>query len=69
LIGDSMILFDLPGDAFFNVELRKADTLRNAFTKAQKLVREWELREGFDPSNPQIAGGTNVDPLLIVRKR
>jgi hypothetical protein len=57
------------GDAFFNVALRKADTLRNAFAQAQKSVRERELREGFVPSNPQIAGGANLDPLLVVRRR
>jgi len=57
------------GEAFFNIALRRADTLRDAFARAQTLVRERELREGFDPSNPQIAGGANLDPLLVVRKR
>ena len=57
------------GEAFFNDALRRADTLRNAFGRAQTLVRERELREGFEPSNPQIAGGANVDPLLVVRRR
>jgi hypothetical protein len=55
------------GDAFFNVALRRADTLRGAFEEARTLVRERELREGFDPSNPQLAGGENVEPLLVAR--
>jgi len=57
------------GEAFFDVALRQAPTLRDAFARASTLVRERELREGFDPSNPQIAGGENVDPLLVARRR
>jgi hypothetical protein len=30
-------------------------------------VLTWELRNGFEPSRPQIAGGENVDPLLVAR--
>jgi hypothetical protein len=55
------------GDAFFNVALRRADTLRGAFEQARMLVRERELREGFDPSNPQLAGGESVEQLLVAR--
>ena len=55
------------GDAFFNVALRKADTLQDAFARARTLVREREQREGFVPSNPQIAGGENVEPLVVAR--
>ena len=55
------------GDAFFNSALRQAQTLKEAFTQARSLVRAWELRSGFEPSNPQIAGGENVEPLLVAR--
>jgi hypothetical protein len=53
------------GDAFFNNALRRAKGLRDAFNIASKLVRKRELSEGFEPSNPQIAGGQNIDRLLV----
>jgi hypothetical protein len=56
------------GDAFFNVALRKADNLQDAFAQATTLVRERERREGFTPSNPQMAGGENVVPLLAAKQ-
>lgn len=55
------------GDAFFNVALRQAPSLRDAFLVASLLVRKRELRERFEPSNPQMAGGANVLPLLVER--
>jgi hypothetical protein len=55
------------GDAFFNVALRQAVSLRDAFLHARSLVRERELREHFEPSNPLMAGGANVQPLLVAR--
>ena len=45
------------GDAFFNHALRKAGTLGQAFAQATAEVRARELSEGFEPSNPQMAGG------------
>jgi Peptidase C13 family len=57
------------GDAFFNVALRKADNLRDAFAHARTLVREREQGDGFTPSNPQMAGGENVEPLVVARGR
>jgi hypothetical protein len=56
------------GDAFFNVALRRADNLHDAFARAHTLVREREQRQGFIPSNPQMAGGENVAPLLMARR-
>src|SRR5215216_941042 len=53
------------GDAFFNVALRRARSLKEAFVVARALVRKRELREQFEPSNPLTAGGANVQPLLI----
>lgn len=48
------------GDAFFNKALRAEPRLDTAFERARGLVTERERREGFDPSNPQIAGGAEV---------
>jgi hypothetical protein len=53
------------GDAFFNVALRQAKSLTDAFFVARTLVQKRELREHIEPSNPLIAGGANVQPLLI----
>jgi hypothetical protein len=55
------------GDAFFNVALRQAASVRDAFLDASLLVRRRERRERFEPSNPQMAGGENVLPLLVER--
>jgi hypothetical protein len=55
------------GDAFFNAALRHAPSLEQAFLNARALVRKRELRERFEPSNPLIAGGANVQPLLLAR--
>jgi Peptidase C13 family len=55
------------GDAFFNVALRRAKSLKDAFLLARSLVLKRELRQGFDPSRPQMAGGGNVEPLLVAR--
>jgi hypothetical protein len=52
------------GDAFFNTAMRRTANLGEAFGLARALVRKRELRNGFDPSNPQIAGGENIGPLL-----
>jgi hypothetical protein len=48
------------GDAFFNRALRQEGALDRAFAKAREIVTAREKREGFDPSNPQIAGGAEV---------
>jgi Peptidase C13 family len=55
------------GDAFFNIALRQAKSVKNAFFVARALVRKRELREHIERSNPQMAGGANVHPLLIAR--
>jgi ABC-type Fe3+-siderophore transport system permease subunit len=55
------------GDAFFNVALRQAVSLNDAFLNARSLVRKRELREHFEPSNPLMAGGENVLPMLAPR--
>ena len=55
------------GDAFFNVALRHAVSLTDAFLNARSRVRKRELREHFEPSNPLMAGGENVLPMLAGR--
>jgi hypothetical protein len=55
------------GDAFFNVALRQAANLKDAFADARSLVRKRELREHFEPSNPLMEGGANVQSLLAAR--
>jgi len=55
------------GDAFFNLALRQAASLKDAFLDARSLVRKRELRENFEPSNPLMAGGANVQSLLVAR--
>jgi Peptidase C13 family len=55
------------GDAFFNTALRRSNHLKDAFLMARSLVLRRELREGFEPSHPQMAGGEKVEPLLVAR--
>jgi peptidase C13-like protein len=55
------------GDAFFNIALRQARGLKDAFVVASWLVQKRELGEHFEPSNPLMAGGANVEPLLVAR--
>src|SRR5215204_818399 len=52
------------GDAFFNQALRGSQTLDAAFCRAREIVTKRERREGFAPSKPQMAGGSQVVPLL-----
>jgi hypothetical protein len=55
------------GDAFFNTALRRTADLRQAFDAARAIVRQRELHYHLVPSNPQIAGGKNIDVLLAER--
>jgi len=52
------------GDAFFNTALRHTSDLRDAFAQASSLIRKRERQHGLTPSNPQIAGGENIEHLL-----
>ena len=52
------------GDAFFNQALRGARTLDDAFCRARDIVARRERREGFEPSEPQMNGGSEVLKLL-----
>ena len=52
------------GDALFNQALRRDATLTQAFADARAIVAAREAAQGFAPSNPQMAGGKEVLPLL-----
>jgi Flp pilus assembly protein TadD len=52
------------GDAFFNTALRRASNLRDAFVLASSLIRKRERQSGLTPSNPQMAGGENIERIL-----
>jgi hypothetical protein len=51
--------------AFFNVALRQTKNLKEAFDVAHTIVEKRELREHFESSNPRMAGGADVQALLI----
>ena len=48
----------------FGWALRHTADLRQAFDEARAIVRQRELHYHLVPSNPQIAGGKNIDVLL-----
>jgi tetratricopeptide (TPR) repeat protein len=52
------------GDAFFNTALRRTGNLRDAFALASAAVRKREMQNRLEPSNPQIAGGENIERIL-----
>jgi tetratricopeptide (TPR) repeat protein len=52
------------GDAFFNTALRRTSNLRDAFALASSLIRKREQQGGLKPSNPQMAGGENIEHIL-----
>jgi tetratricopeptide (TPR) repeat protein len=52
------------GDAFFNIALRRTANLRDAFAQASSLIRKRERQRGLAPSNPQMAGGENIEHIL-----
>jgi hypothetical protein len=56
------------GDAFFNRALRQTADLRSAFSTARKFIAARERHDGLVPSNPQIAGGKNIDAKLAEKR-
>jgi tetratricopeptide (TPR) repeat protein len=52
------------GDAFFNMALRRTANLRDAFALASVAIRKREAQNRLEPSNPQIAGGENIERML-----
>ncbi len=47
------------GEALFAQALRHTASLTEAFADARTIVAARERAQGFDPSNPQMAGGAN----------
>ncbi len=52
------------GDAFFNTALRRTANLKDAFALASSLIRKREQQSSLTPSNPQMAGGENIERIL-----
>ncbi len=48
------------GEAFFGEALARTKTLPDAFALARSRIAAREQAEGYDPSNPQMAGGERV---------
>jgi hypothetical protein len=48
------------GEAFFDEALTRTENLPDAFALARSLIAAREQAEGYDPSNPQMAGGQHV---------
>ncbi len=48
------------GEAFFRYALAQTKTLPDAFALARSRIAAREHAEGYDPSNPQMAGGERV---------
>jgi hypothetical protein len=56
------------GEAFFDEALTRTKTLPDAFALARSLIAAREQAEGYDPSNPQMAGGQHVLERLRSRE-
>jgi hypothetical protein len=48
------------GEAFFGEALARTNSLPDAFALARSRIAALEQAEGYDPSNPQMAGGERV---------
>ena len=52
------------GKAYFDEALRSTHNFEDAFHKASKLIAARESAEGYPPSEPQIAVGQAIRPVL-----
>jgi hypothetical protein len=53
------------GDAFFNYGMaQRGRDLRSAFATAKTTVTQWEVRDGFKPSQPQMSMGARISAVL-----
>jgi hypothetical protein len=52
------------GNALFNHGLRKTTSFKEAFASAKVLITQWEAKEKFTPSEPQISLGPDIEPVL-----
>jgi hypothetical protein len=53
------------GDAFSMLRSVGPIISKTPYLMARSLVLKRELREGFEPSHPQMAGGGKVEPMLV----
>jgi hypothetical protein len=53
------------GKAYFDEALRKTHSFVDAFELAKPVIEEWERKEGFIASDPQIALGETIKPKLL----
>jgi Peptidase C13 family len=53
------------GKAYFDEALRKTHSFVEAFDSAKPVIAEWERKEGFVASEPQIALGETIKPKLL----
>jgi peptidase C13-like protein len=56
------------GQALFEQAIPQSGNLRDAFITARSLVLARELKEGFEPSNPQMSGGQNLPASLLANR-
>ena len=52
------------GKAYFDEALRKTHSFVEAFDLAKPVISEWERKEGYVASDPQIALGESIKPKL-----
>lgn len=52
------------GKAYFDEALRKTYSFTEAFEMAKPLIAEREKKDEYTPSEPQIALGKNIEPVL-----
>jgi hypothetical protein len=58
------------GQALFDQELRQTHSFPQAFDRAKVSIRQRELKQGYTPSNPQIAlGSLMADKLARMAAR
>ncbi len=53
------------GKAYFDEALRKTHSFVDAFELAKPVIAEWERKEGFVASEPQIELGKSIKPKLL----
>ena len=53
------------GKAFFDEALRKTHSFVDAFESAKPVIAEWEKKEGYLASEPQMALGETIKPKLL----
>ena len=53
------------GKAYFDEALRKTHSFVDAFESAKLVIAEWEKKEGFIASDPQMALGESIKPKLL----